>query len=389
KYVKFPKLEKIRSSNPGISHSLLKRSGEPAMNFADETTWYSTVIYLGTPAQSLSVQIDTGSSFFWVTSATNYNCEEYNTIAGQLNCTSITYFSAGDSDSFSSNLTFFQIDYSGGDGAWGFWGKDTLAFDDIEIPDFKFGIAQYSTSDTNVLGIGLPTDDDSKDENLAYMLQSNGDIDRVVYSIDIAVEEAALLFGAVDKSKYVGPLFTAPMVGTDTPESITELAVTLSLVSLVSSNGSLVENTNPNGGLIAAVLDTGSTYSMFSPSFVKQFLSVFGISKETDDSYYFLSCSKVKGYSIAFNFQGFEMHVPLTQFVDGQDGDTCKVVIFNSGYDEMVLLGDNFLRYVYYVVDLERLEISIARVNPCPTSEEIQTVTGSIPNSTPVPDFNN
>lgn len=84
-----------------------------------------------------------------------YSYESY--YGGSNTCTSYGTFNTENSDSFVQNDTdTFVIGYADGTFASGIWGHDTVRIGNLSVEDLSFAVANESSSDIGVLGIGLP-----------------------------------------------------------------------------------------------------------------------------------------------------------------------------------------------------------------------------------------
>ncbi|KAI5904824.1 Candidapepsin-9, partial [Candida parapsilosis] len=84
-----------------------------------------------------------------------YSYESY--YGGSNTCTSYGTFNTENSDSFVQNDTDpFMISYADNSFAIGIWGHDTVRIGDLLVEDLSFAVANESSSDVGVLGIGLP-----------------------------------------------------------------------------------------------------------------------------------------------------------------------------------------------------------------------------------------
>ena len=76
--------------------------------------------------------------------------------SGSNTCTSYGSFNTENSDTFTENNTYpFLIQYADGTHASGIWGYDNVIIGNVTVQDLSFAVANESSSDVGVLGIGL------------------------------------------------------------------------------------------------------------------------------------------------------------------------------------------------------------------------------------------
>lgn len=315
-------------------------------------------------------------------------------------CTSYGSFKTEGSDTFNRNssASAFSIIYADGTDAYGIWGTDDVRFGNVTVKDLSFAIANETSSNVGVLGIGLSGLETTYSssyggnyqyENLPLKLKSQGTIEKAAYSVYLGKKDAksgSILFGAVDSAKYTGELQTVQIVNTMKNLGYSEAIKLEIIVNGLSFNdsGSEIDITSSE---YTAVLDTGSTYSYFPTSLLKlvgetlngQYSSSLGAYivdcvDDDDDSYYF-----------TIDFSGVKIQVPLSNVVTEYSTGKCFLSILQQP-KEYILFGDNVLRSAYLVYDLEDFEISLAQVKYT-TEEDILTISSSVPNAKNAPGY--
>ncbi|CUM51566.1 uncharacterized protein AC631_01913 [Debaryomyces fabryi] len=316
-------------------------------------------------------------------------------------CTSYGSFKTEGSDTFNRNSSApaFSISYADGTDAYGIWGTDDVRFGDITVKDLSFAIANETSSNVGVLGIGLSGLETTYSsqyggnyqyENLPLKLKSQGTIEKAAYSVYLgekAAKAGSILFGAVDSAKYTGDLQTVQIVNTMKSYGYSE-AIKLEIIVnglTFNDSGSEIDITSNEH---TAVLDTGSTYSYFPTSLLRsvgetlngQYSSSLGAYMidcigDDDDSYYF-----------TIDFSGAKIQVPLSDLVTEYSTDQCFLSILPQTGADYILFGDNVLRSAYLVYDLEDFEISLAQVKYT-SDESISSISSSVPNAKNAPGY--
>lgn len=308
-------------------------------------------------------------------------------------CTSYGSFSTGDSDTFKRNSSApaFLIEYADGTTAEGFWGHDTVRIHNATVKDLSFAVANETSSNIGVLGIGLPGLETTfssgnlnnyQYENLPMKLKAQGIINKLVYSLYLGHdthETGTILFGAVDHAKYSGTLRSLPIVNSHLSSFDEPLRLEINLTGLKLSGSGRNSTITDNG--YAALLDTGSTLSYLPQALLERMADVLGLSYSSSLGGYIMDCDVDDSTEVIFDFSGVTIKAPLSDFPIRASRSTCIFGILpQSSTSNYVLLGDNFLRNAYVVYDLDDLTISLAQVNYT-DDEDIDVISSSIPSA--------
>lgn len=141
---------------------------------------------IGTPPQSFSVQLDTGSSDIWVPSVDSDVCEQE-----QQACQALGEFDSSKSSSFVDVAkNDFQIQYEDMSGVTGDYINETLVVGKTTIKNMTMGLATQATRAFGVMGIGYDADEStaSVDPTSAYpniiaQMKAQGAINTLAYSL--------------------------------------------------------------------------------------------------------------------------------------------------------------------------------------------------------------
>ncbi|GCE98897.1 hypothetical protein ZYGM_002115 [Zygosaccharomyces mellis] len=314
-----------------------------------------------------------------------------------IDCSKYGTFDKNDSSTFKSNNTAFNITYGDGSFASGEWGRDSLQLGSLNISDVSVAVANASDSSVGVLGIGLPglettySSDQSMVSgdrhiyaNFPMVLKERGITKKNVYSLFLNSPDAtsgSILFGAIDKSKFNGNLYTIPILNVYKNRGASQpIQFDVTLQGLGISN-STARNTLSTTK-VPALLDSGSTLAYLPDDLLAMLAENLGASYSSLHKYYTMDCpSSDDNTKIVFNFGGFNIETNLTTYATQISPDTCVLGIFPSG-DSTAILGDAFLVHAYVVYDLEDYEISMAQANFNAAHEDIEVVTDSVPQAT-------
>lgn len=319
-------------------------------------------------------------------------------------CTGHGSFATADSDSFKRNLSAspFSILYADGTDANGVWGHDDVIIGNTTVKSLSFAVANETSSNVGVLGIGLiglevtssftgsGTSAGYTYLNLPLKLKDDGIIHKNLFSLYLGEESDSLgliLFGAVDSAKYSGTLETVPMVNSYSQYTDTPIRIEVALSSMQVESGS--ENYTISSKAHAVVLDTGSTYSYLFQDMVENVANTVGARYSSSAGAYIMNCIDDDDAKITLDFSGNKLEIPLSaiQAPALSNGNTCFLTLLpQSSSSRYVLFGDNILRHMYIVYDLEDYEVSFAQVK-FTNDENVEVVTSSIPLALKAPNY--
>ncbi|KAI5290925.1 hypothetical protein KEM52_000309 [Ascosphaera acerosa] len=343
-------------------------------DLTNERVLYNAAISLGTPAQKLEAQVDTGSSDLWVNSPQSAICRS----RGKP-CEQTGTFDSKKSSSYEKVNSDFNITYVDGSGAAGDYGTDTFTYGSIKLDKFQFGIGLQSSSENNVLGIGYPTNEvyvattgNKPYANLPQALVDQKLINSRAYSIflnDYDAEKGQILFGGIDTEKFEGELQTVPLVK---PRGgvYQEFALDLTAVSLTQDG----KERKIMSGALPVVLDTGSTFNNLPSKFVAALNGRLDGFYDQRLGIDVVPCAaRSSADYMTFAFSGATVRVPLTEMIlepsylgmgtitDVNGNKLCILGVSPLDSDSGIsILGDTFLRSAYTVYDLDNNEISLA-----------------------------
>ena len=392
-----------------------RNEGYESIEITNQLTFYSVSLEIGTPAQNITVLVDTGSSDLWVSNSDNPYCQSnYNSNSGisftnTIDCEEYGTFDPSASSSWSSNSTTFNINYGDTTFARGVWGQDRLHLEDLNVTGLSFAVANRSNSTVGVLGIGLPglevtytgsaTGRSYQYDNFPLVLKRSGAIESNVYSLylnDSDASHGTVLFGAVDHSKYEGSLYTIPLVNTlraNGFQNPVQFDVTLQGIGMTFENGTTEKTLTTTK--IPALLDSGTTLTYLPDSIVSTIAKQIDASYSSRLGYYTIPCPEsssktadaLDSTQLVFDFGGFYINATLEHFLVRASETTCLLGILPQTAHS-ALLGDSFLTNAYVVYDLENKEISMAQAKYDSDSSNIEVVSSgakSIPSATPAP----
>ncbi|QLQ80520.1 hypothetical protein HG537_0D05200 [Torulaspora globosa] len=362
---------------------LRRRSFAEIGLFHESDIYYSAVLEIGTPSQEISVVMDTGSADLWVASSSNPYClnsaylnRTYNgeRIEPWIDCKSLGTFDANSSSSIEKlDIGRFFINYTDGSFADGYWATERISLSGIEVSKLQFGVAEYATGPVGgVLGIGFARRESVLGyenapgklyPNFPQVLKQEGVIDVVAYSLCINGDAGSILFGAVDPSKYSGPLYTFPMVN-EYPQYVDKpatLAMTLQAIGAKSDRNCKTKTFSTTK--MPVLLDSGTTYMSAPPEIADQMASFIGATFSEDDGAYIFPCpADDDDTEFVFDFGDIKITVPLKNLLLlPPSNGYCGLGVMPATYS--MTLGSAFLSSAYVVYDLDNYQISLGQAS--------------------------
>lgn len=338
---------------------------------SNQRFYYTTDVLIGTPAQKQNLLLDTGSADTWVFGTGN------------------NAFDSTKSSTYHSNGTNWNIQYGIGT-ASGNWGTDKFKIGGAEVNSLSIGTATRAQQvNQGIIGLGrkqaeVTNKQGSTYENLPLRMKSEGIISTAAYSMylnDINAQSGTILFGGVDHSKYAGNLVTLPI------SHPRHLGVTLNGIYMDGrEKGNNLQKPN------TAVLDSGTSLTYVPHDTL---ISIQG-ALNANPSFsigerYYCDCNITENLVLDFGatkipVPAYNFLWPIENFVSGQTAATnfpqnsCYLGIESSSADQdFILLGDNILRGLYIVYDVEHDTISLAPSANQGASNVQAIVGGSIP----------
>ncbi|CAK7206587.1 hypothetical protein SEUCBS139899_009386 [Sporothrix eucalyptigena] len=424
-------INRLRSEHPGLQPNRLRSRAtastyiETLVNNVTGGGYYASVS-VGTPGQTQTLVIDTGSSDVWVVA---YDAD--------LCTSSLLQRKYGDScsDTYNPNKSStyklvssngFDISYLDGTGSSGDYISDNFEVAGTTVKSLQMGYATQTVRGTGIMGISYSASESTENiyPNLIDQFQEQGLISTKAYSLylnDFRSESGSILFGGVDTDKFIGNLSTMPILQTTSngTGSYSFLAVALNSMTAIPGPGTDKYSVDfPSSQLIPAILDSGTTLS-YLPSDIAESLfdSIGAYTDEVETGYTFIDCDGPSDLSVTLSLgEGATIVLPASQivldvFAGIQDQIPTNVPFSNAclfGFQDIgsasssslsaiaassvssstyALLGDTFLRSAYAVYDLTNNEIALAQSNLNSTSSnvvELEASSSGIPTLTGV-----
>lgn len=316
----------------------------------------------------VTVLVDTGSSELWVNPDCNtapsqlqaaqcssfgqYNPKKSKTPPiGPFGSEDIHYGDPSDATTHSSvRITYFT---------------DDIAFGEAKITNQTFGVVTESEGQSQGI-MGLAPDVQAGfDSQGPYSLVLNtmatqGVINSRVFSLDLRhadAETGAVIYGGIDRSKFIGNLEKLPFVRGSRGEF--RLAAQLNSMGITSGRS---RSFKLNGSDRTVMLDSGTTISRMHPAVSQPILEALG-AVDDGQGYFRVPCSlRTSGGSVDFGFGQTSVRVPMKDFIMNV-GQVCYVGLVLT--TDQQILGDSVLRAGYFVFDWDNEAVHIAQAANC------------------------
>ncbi|KAH8899082.1 acid protease [Thozetella sp. PMI_491] len=341
-----------------------KRAVEVQLANRSDVAYYAQ-LDIGSPAQSVFVQLDTGSFELWV----NPDCT---TVSGSdaRFCQGVGQYDPSKSSSAQSLGTGKVLTYGIGSANITYF-RDTIALPGTTdgLKNVQFGVATSSNDEfAGILGIGYGEGLATKYKNFIDELQAQNTTKVKAYTLALGSkdeQEGVIVFGGVDTSKFAGGLAKLPIIpAAQSPDQVPRYWVNMNSISLSPPSG---KNKTYTGSNVPVFLDSGSTMTLLPSSLSSAIAADFGNARADANGFYQVDCSltSVQG-TLDFAFDGTTIHVPykeLVRVVGSGSSATCFLGISPSS--SFTLLGDTFMRSAYTVFDLEGNNVWMTQAASC------------------------
>lgn len=296
---------------PHVRDRLRKRANTLQADLTNEETLYFVNISLGSPAQSLRLDIDTGSSDLWTNAASSSLCQDQRGF-----CSESGTYDSNSSSSYNYVNSDFYIKYADGTYAIGDYATDTVSIGGSSIEGMQFGIGYNSTSQNGILGVGYEANEvqisytGNSYSNLPSLLVEKNVIQSSAYSLwlnDMDANTGSILFGGVDTDKYTGTLSTLPII----KEQGQYREFILALTGL-SANGQSIFSDQA----VPVLLDSGSSLTYLPDDAATSIYSQFNANYDSAEGAAIVDCSMAnQDATVDFTFSSPTISVALNELV--------------------------------------------------------------------------
>ncbi|KAK9486449.1 aspartic peptidase domain-containing protein [Lipomyces starkeyi] len=333
---------------------------------------YLANITIGTPPQTVALQLDSRGLEIWVQSSANPGCRDID-----LEFCAISKF-YNRSQSTTANSTNLEGTFLYDDSTYAraLAVQDVATIGDKQIPSLIFGVSTESTAVYGRLGLGLSErTGGAKLRTLQSMMLDYGLTNLTAYSLwldDHETSTGAVLFGGVDKSKFEGELINVDIV--QIAKHIPSRYYIDVVTTAVNVGGKRSEVLGKNGRFPVA-FDPTSSWSLLPFYFGSRLATKIGGTKYNENlGAFMIDCERRLSHDfVEFGFTGVKISVMLKQLVskvgDTDDGTPICALAFIAMrptrgqviHPLEYSIGDSVLRSAYVVYDLQNKVVSIAK----------------------------
>ncbi|CAK4034066.1 acid protease [Lecanosticta acicola] len=393
------------SSVNAITKRQNSNGGTVGTDVFDVLSWsfggaYYANITVGTPSQSQTVILDTGSSDLYFDASSAQTCQLPATASNS--CQGGT-FNPKNSSTYNvvDQSPAFNTTFGDGSTAVGPYASDVVGIGDVLVSPVQFGVADVVNSTTGysigLMGIGYSSNEavQSRSDfypNMPEILKDAGVINSRLYSIWLNDERSTsgtILFGGIDRSKYTGTLatvdFLPPLYDGQILNTVNQFITTVTgcnatvsgkTTALWSGGSPDYHAYGSRDASLPVLLDTGSTAWSIPTTYYTAITRLFSY---IDARTGITSCANANtGDYLSLEFGGkVVIHVDVSQFVvpivnattrkpilyDTKGDAACAFLLQPSEESDMGfdVLGDAILRSMYVVFDLDNGQASIAQ----------------------------
>ncbi|KAJ7510367.1 acid protease [Mycena galericulata] len=344
----------VERDGNSLSNITTLANNSMVLNIDGSDTQYLATIPIGTPPRNFSIIMDSGSATFWVGSD---NC----TYDEGGPCGNHTFLGGAESSTFVDTGTPWSAGYGSGN-ASGDVVRDNVVVAGMELSNLTFGVAHRLsaefTKDPNtdgLMGLARSSLTALKIPTPVEELAKRGLISAAITSYRIprrtdGIDDGEITFGGLDGNRFNhSTLVTVNSV--DTGFWVAEMGP----VTVNGEDLGLVNKT--------ALLDTGTTLMAASAEDVKTLHDKIPGAKQGPQGYT-VPCNTSAIVALSFGGEAFPINVlELARGSASQKtGDCGSGIGISAQADNRWLVGDTFLKSVYYSTNSDKNTISLARL---------------------------
>ncbi|OCH86504.1 acid protease [Obba rivulosa] len=325
-----------------------KRQKEPTTDQGGDLEWTGP-ISIGTPAQSFTIDFDTGSSDLWVP----------NSACTSSTCSSKHKYDAAESSTSAKKSGTFSIKYGDGSTVSGPIYTDKVSVAGVTAAgQYLSPVTTLSSSfggdpTDGILGMAYPAISSLKQSPFFNTAFSQKTAASNVFAMKLAQSGSELYLGGTDASLYTGSIEYHPST-----QRFWQL----------SNAKALVDMTVANSGF-STIIDSGTTIMYGPPSAVKTFYAKVPGSAVYDSNagYYSYPCNALP--TISFNWGGKNWVISSANFNLGMtSAGSNRCIGALAGQDlglgnNVWLLGDSFMKNQYTVFSFAQNAVGFASLS--------------------------
>ncbi|KAG8897092.1 Type I transmembrane sorting receptor [Tulasnella sp. 403] len=315
---------------------------------------YYGPLQIGTPAQSTTVDFDTGSSDLWLPLSSCSGCY------GPL-------FKSSSSSTFKSSSTPFSIQYQDGSGATGKVATDKVTVAGLSVAKQGFGAVTKETGGfgggpmAGLLGLGFPANAESGATPFFIGLAKAGSLASNVFSFYMSRNGGSgseLCIGCTNSAKYTGSvqyyrLDSSATGGTQYYWNI--------------PSGGFSYNGGSSSGSFSAVIDSGTTLIYIPSAAAKKLYSQIpgaAAAPDVGQGFYTYPCdAKLAPITIKFGSTQYAVNPADFNLGAASQGSSKCVggIVGEDVGNGLAIVGDEFMKNWYSVFDYDKMSVGFAK----------------------------
>lgn len=320
---------------------------------------YVATVQMGTPPTNYSILMDSGSADFWVPST---QCQSQ----GGGGCGNHVPLGSKTSSSFQASNSPFQVTYGTGQVS-GFIISDNVLIGNLALAKHVFGVATVESQDFSndttkfdgLMGLAQSSLSNQGVPTPVEALAKQGSITEAITSYKISrlsdgLNDGEITFGGLDETKFDANTLV-------TFDNVSPLGFWEGNMS-VSVNGQDL-GLNPRTG----ILDTGTTLIVAPGTDAETLHAMIPGSQSDGQGGFTIPCTNQAVVSFTFGGKAFDINpvdllfLPVDQ--NNLQGDCISGISSGQiGGPTQWLVGDVFLKNVYYSTNVDKNQISLAKL---------------------------
>lgn len=324
------------------------QTGQVTASPQTDDSEYLVPVQIGTPAQTLNMDIDTGSADLWVFSNSLPSSESSgHTLFDSSSSTSFTPYADGT----------WQIQYGDGSTASGNVGFDevviggaTVTKQAIEIATQVAGSFESDTANDGLVGLAFSSINTVQPQQQQTFFENlKGQLRQYLFTANLEEDATGTYtFGEIDPSQYTGDIHSTPI---DNSHGFWQIPFGTYYI-----NGQAAECTTCS----PVVIDTGSSLLLLDTDIVSAFYQSVGGQFSSQQGGYVYDCSRTLP-DLGLTVGNFTATVPGSSLLYAEVGPgTCFGAVQGNGGQGTNIFGDAFLKNFFAVFDGDALSFGVA-----------------------------
>jgi len=327
-----------------------KTGSDPLTDDLDGELWQGN-INVGTPANTFSVDFDSGSSDLFLpgTKCTSANC------AGHK-----IFNTAASSTAVDQHETF-SIEFGDGSTVSGEIFKDTVSIAGLTATgQAVVAASQYSAEfaldespPDGLMGMAFQSIANTGDPPVIMTFISQGQTTESVFGVSLTTAGGELFLGGTDTSKFTGSLTNTPLITTPAFWEISVQGASVGTKKVVTTAQDAIVDT----GTTLLITDNNSATKIFA-----QIPGAASATRTVGEGFFTIPCDAVPSdVSVEIAGKSFTLSADTLNFGQVSEGSSdCVAGIMGDSSEGFWILGDVFLQNVYTQFDVGNLQVGFA-----------------------------